>query len=221
MKIIHSTYNQPLKLKISLEHMPHPVYRRLLVPREVNMLQLHCIIQFAVGWQFEHLFQFMDKRDNAGIHVTIPMEEDPFMSMRRVATFKADQVKLVEAFYTERDAKPFWYWYDFGDDWLHRIAFQKATKKDLAQYKGAPVCVDMYGVCPPEDIGGPWGYASFLEIINDNNHPEHNEMREWAGIPIKHRYDENAVNQEVINETLAGYYNSSEWNLRSEDYFNG
>jgi hypothetical protein len=35
--------------------------------------------------------------------------------------------------------------------------------------------------CPPEDCGGTWGYQNFLEIIQDPEHPEHEEMLEWVG----------------------------------------
>jgi len=35
--------------------------------------------------------------------------------------------------------------------------------------------------CPPEDVGGMWGYKEFLEVYNDKKHPGHEEMVEWAG----------------------------------------
>jgi hypothetical protein len=35
------------------------------------------------------------------------------------------------------------------------------------------------GHCPPEDVGGPWGYGEFLEAIADPSHERHNELKEW------------------------------------------
>ena len=35
--------------------------------------------------------------------------------------------------------------------------------------------------CPPEDVGGAWGYADFLEAISDRKHEQHKELREWSG----------------------------------------
>ena len=32
--------------------------------------------------------------------------------------------------------------------------------------------------CPPEDVGGVWGYADFIEAIQN---PDHEGMLEWAG----------------------------------------
>lgn len=37
------------------------------------------------------------------------------------------------------------------------------------------------GRCPPEDVGGPWGYEEFREAIADVNHERHQELLEWWG----------------------------------------
>jgi hypothetical protein len=37
------------------------------------------------------------------------------------------------------------------------------------------------GACPPEDVGGPSGYAEFREAHADPAHSEHDRSREWAG----------------------------------------
>jgi hypothetical protein len=35
--------------------------------------------------------------------------------------------------------------------------------------------------CPPEDCGGVWGYAEFVEAIRNPEHEQHEELLEWAG----------------------------------------
>ena len=37
------------------------------------------------------------------------------------------------------------------------------------------------GRCRPEDCGGPWGYAEFLDAIRDPAHERHAELKEWIG----------------------------------------
>jgi len=37
------------------------------------------------------------------------------------------------------------------------------------------------GRCPPEDCGGPFGYAELLEAITDPKHERHAELTEWVG----------------------------------------
>ncbi|MCP4461058.1 MAG: plasmid pRiA4b ORF-3 family protein [Cytophagales bacterium] len=146
--------------------MPHSVYRRILVPSETSLLQLHFIIQLSMGWKFEHLFQFQDRRAEPNLVAGIPddFDEDDFSPFgRRTRKQPADEVALER--FAVSGLKSFWYWYDFGDDWWHKINFQKVSKKDMAGYNGKIQCVEAVGQCPPEDIGGPWGYDNWLRII--------------------------------------------------------
>jgi hypothetical protein len=75
-----------------------------------------------------------------------------------------------------RDVAPgegyrFVYEYDFGDSWEHLIEVEKILPADPAQQ--LPLCLKGRRACPPEDVGGGWGYEGFLEAINDPEHPEH------------------------------------------------
>lgn len=63
------------------------------------------------------------------------------------------------------------YLYDFGDGWTHDVEV-------LGPGGDAPGCVDGAGTCPPEDCGGPHGYAELLDALADRRHPEHQAMRE-------------------------------------------
>ena len=216
MKIVRLPIaNPPIKLKINLGNMPVSVFRRILVPEDINMMQLHHVIQIAMGWEFEHLFQFSDKKFRGSITIKIPFEDDFEYS----EVEKPEEITLQSSFQKLRDAKPFYYEYDFGDSWLHKITFQKPSKKDLEAFSGVPICVDAFGACPPEDVGGSWGYADFLDAINNKKHPEYEEFREWAGIEDKESYDETYVNVELVNESLSEYSKAKEWNVTSDDYF--
>jgi hypothetical protein len=54
--------------------------------------------------------------------------------------------------------------------------------------------------CPPEDCGGIWGYASFLDAIQDPQHPEHEEMLEWVGGEFNpEAFDLDEVNRDIQN----------------------
>ncbi len=41
--------------------------------------------------------------------------------------------------------------------------------------------IDGENACPPEDCGGPWGYAELAAALSDPAHPEHEEVLEWVG----------------------------------------
>lgn len=214
MKIV-PMYPDPLKLKVHLEHTD--VYRIVLVPADINMLQLHLVFQEAMGWEMAHLFQFSDKKMNESVRAVLPMPEDDFGFGGGVEEVKADKIHLVD-FEEITNHKPFWYWYDFGDDWWHKISFQKPTKKDLELYKGKPICVKGEKACPPEDIGGVGGYFHFLEVLSDKSNPEREEFMEWYGIEEGDEFEEDFFDLDETNDFLLEIYNSEFWNMTVDEF---
>ena len=69
------------------------------------------------------------------------------------------------------------YLYDFGDGWEHTIKIQRLV--DPQPRVLYPRLTEAIGRCPPEDIGGPWGYAEFLKAIGNQKHERHVEFKEW------------------------------------------
>jgi hypothetical protein len=76
-------------------------------------------------------------------------------------------------------AMRFKYEYDFGDGWLHEVLFEgyRPVEKGMKY----PVCLEGARACPPEDVGGVWGYDEFLQALADPDHERHEEFMEWAG----------------------------------------
>lgn len=59
------------------------------------------------------------------------------------------------------------------------------------------VCVAGENACPPEDVGGPLGYALFLEILADPQHEQHEDMVRWIGGVLDAKgFDLNRVNRD-------------------------
>jgi hypothetical protein len=75
-----------------------------------------------------------------------------------------------------RSMRRFLYRYDFGDDWEHDITVERVESG------GDPTlrCTGGARACPPEDCGGPHGYAHLLAVLADRKHEEHAEMKQWA-----------------------------------------
>jgi hypothetical protein len=74
------------------------------------------------------------------------------------------------------------YLYDFGDGWEHSVKLERIV--DAVPGLPYPILIDAEGRCPPEDCGGPWGYADLLEVLADPNHERHAEMAEWVDAPF-------------------------------------
>src|SRR5450755_4155802 len=71
------------------------------------------------------------------------------------------------------------YEYDFGDGWEHELAVGASATADAAAVY--PECTAGEGACPPEDCGGPGGFADLKELLAGPPKPEREEMRAWAG----------------------------------------
>jgi hypothetical protein len=87
----------------------------------------------------------------------------------------------------------FSYLYDFGDGWEHDVV-------TVGPGGERPGVVGGEGACPPEDVGGPYGYAEFREAMADPAHPEHDRLRTWAG-SWADSFDQDAVDL-LVRQTV-------------------
>jgi len=143
--------------------------RRLEVPADLSLQRLHLTLQAAFGWDNCHLFEITCGDLGWGI----PQPEFGFDTLR-----DASKVRLGDVI-EEFGAKRLRYTYDFGDNWEHTITVGKeiAPEPDVLY----PRLVEAEGRCPPEDVGGPWGFADLREGLKDPNHAQHAEFVEWYG----------------------------------------
>lgn len=178
-----------LQIKVTLRGSKPPVWRRLLVPGNFNLAQLHAALQIAMGWEDAHLHQFVVGSDRYG-----PDDPDDFTCPRdeRGAMLQ----KLLRA---EGDVMT--YEYDFGDGWEHTLLLEKFFPYEEAE--PLPRCIDGKRACPPEDCGGVWGYAHLLEVMADASHPEHRDLRDWLGDAA---FDPAALDLSRINFELGEHF---------------
>jgi hypothetical protein len=155
------------QLKISLKDSKPPIWRRVEVADDITLAKLHAIIQAAMGWTNSHLHMFTA----GGVSYRVPHPDD-FMEVR------SERTARLNALLAEPKQK-LSYEYDFGDSWNHEVLLEKVLPPEPgATY---PRCTAGKRACPPEDCGGVWGYADFVEAIADPEHPEHEELLEWVG----------------------------------------
>jgi hypothetical protein len=177
------------RLKVNLKGSKPPIWRRLEVPGDVTLAKLHVILQVAMGWTNSHLHSFK-------IGETYYEEHDPdfdpgfsMVEKKNEKRFKLQQVVF-------REKTKFLYEYDFGDDWEHEILVEKIFP--MTEENRRPRCLKGVKACPPGDIGGIWGYYEFLDILQDKNHPQHEDMMEWIG----GRFDPEEFDLDLVNEQL-------------------
>ncbi|HEY9206242.1 MAG TPA: plasmid pRiA4b ORF-3 family protein [Candidatus Methanoperedens sp.] len=172
------------QMKLTLEDIKPPIWRRIQVTSATSLYRLHKILQVVMGWDDYHLHEFIIN----DMHYGEP-SPDYMFKMKNDKTVKVGQAV------SEEGAK-FTYIYDFGDSWNHKILVEKILP--IEPDKKYPICLKGKRACPPEDCGGVGGYYEFLEAIQNPNNPEHEDMLEWVG----GSFDPEAFDLDKINRRL-------------------
>ena len=166
-----------------------PIARTLELPMDFNLAQIHEVLQAAFGWTDSHLHQF----DIGGLSYGAPEFDEDGLSGRR--TFDASEVCLADFAFDFEAPILIFYEYDFGDCWTHAVSLVVARREAGVKY---PRCTQGSRSGPPEDVGGPTGYADFLEIWHDPLDDQHKDMRRWAGRKFDpERFDLDATNKAI------------------------
>jgi len=108
----------------------------------------------------------------------------------------ARKARLIDAL-EDAGVRTIKYLYDFGDGWEHTVKVERIT--DAAPGTAYPVLINAVGRCPPEDVGGSWGYAEFLDAIADLAHENHAEMKGRIG----GTFDPKAIDVEALADDVA------------------
>jgi hypothetical protein len=160
------------QFKVTLLETNPPIWRRIAAP-DGTLDSLHEHIQCAMGWTNSHLHQFVIGRRTYGDPQLLDdgFEDTEFED--------STDIWLSDLLAKVRRPFRFEYQYDFGDDWRHEVVLEEMGAKEPGVVY--PHCVAGARACPPEDVGGTWGYEHFLEVLQDPRHEEHDDMVTWAG----------------------------------------
>ena len=190
------------------------VKRTFIIPAETTFERLHETLQFVMGWEDSHLYEFVATYKDKMIRIVCDAEmmEDKkgqlayyehllregkeldrfdrkrFELLKKMIYKRAWSYKLPQVF---QECQQIEYLYDFGDGWTHSVTLLEVIEDYPHPH---PVLLDWEGACPPEDVGGPGGYAYFLEAWHDAKHEEHQEMRKWGEGLFKETVDLEHIN---------------------------
>jgi len=133
-----------MQFKVWLLGLSPMVWRRVHVPADFTLRQLHGVIQVAMGWEGAHLFQF---------HLRAVRYGSSEVSARSPEA-------TLESLRFRRGAR-FVYEYDLNVPWRHEIRLEEYLEP--ASKRHYPYCVEGHEACPPEDCGGPRAYLARRE----------------------------------------------------------
>jgi hypothetical protein len=177
-----------IELKIVLRETEPPIWRTVRVRAASTLADLHDVIQAAMGWEDAHLHYFRvgAVRYSSSALGGFDVDWDDDMQDERGARL-SDLIR--------RKGQRLTYEYDMGDSWQHGVRVEQLLEpEEGVRY---PVCVAGERACPPEDIGGVWGYERTAEAVRDPADPDHEDMIEWVG-----EFDPEAFDLEEANRRL-------------------
>jgi hypothetical protein len=133
------------------------------------MAKLSPILLAAMGWNNSHLHVFLIGDQRIGMCFDDYPEDG------------IDE-KSVTVFQSLREEQRLTFELDFGDGWEHDVIVEDLTWS----YFGleSAVCLEGENACPPDDVGGTYGYRQFVKAIADPEHEEHDRMIGWADGPF-------------------------------------
>lgn len=134
-----------LQLRIQLNEVHPPVWRRILVPITIRYDQLNVIIQLAFGWTNSHLHGFVVAHDRQIEYIPEGSEDMAFGKPLLTKNYLLyPDIKKGSVTYT----------YDFGADWEHKIKLEKILSIDEIPSAKLPYCIGGRGANRVENSRG-------------------------------------------------------------------
>ena len=163
-------------LRIELEKSDPLVWRELEVPSSLSLTSLAQAILLAMGWDEDHLHQFLP--DGKGrTHYATSLNE--LSSSLYPGTKDGSRYGVSHLLQKQGDSIKFEY--DYGDSWLHAVKLQAVSE----YADGEPRTVVLTGganACPPDDCGGIYRYRRLVQLMKER--PQSAELQdfyEWMG----------------------------------------
>jgi Plasmid pRiA4b ORF-3-like protein len=183
------------QFKITVRDIQPTIWRELLIEPEMKMDELHYIIQTTMLWTAQQTYEFQvgDK--------TYGEPEDEGSTV-----LDAMETAIEDVFNKAGDSAL--YLYDDGAWQMDLELVKKAEKDPKAEY---PQCVGGKRNGPPEEAGGPEGYATLLLAIADTENPDRAELLEIIGEDFDPEHFD-------VAEINAEFSDPDNWEEEGEDF---
>lgn len=163
-------------LRIELMQSKPLVWRELEVPSNICLTSLAQAILLAMGWDEDHLHQFITITSNRKYYATssnVPLTD--LDNMNKDGSRYAASHLLHEA------GNRVIFEYDYGDSWHHAVTLIGVADYAEGEEKAVRLTNGAYA-CPPDDCGGIGRYNHLVRLIQEK--PKAGELLdfyEWMG----------------------------------------
>jgi hypothetical protein len=162
-----------LQVKVTLKYSDPKIWRRILIPSDMLLPDLHHVLQVVMGWGDNHLHQFIQNK----LYYGPSMEDEDLTWGWQSSKVEYTRIRISDLLQTTKSKLD--YEYDFGDSWIHHLNLEKILP--WSELQKLPICLEGEMRCPPEDCGGIFGYYELLEVLKNPKHEDHEDLQEWVG----------------------------------------
>jgi hypothetical protein len=176
---------QVVQLRVEVQGLPHPVWRRLNLSSRASLLESHGALQRSLGKLDSHSHSFTID----GVRY-----DDPGGTGTGLRTTDATSLESLGLY---SGAVISYQMETGGAPWVVSITVERIAPRYFGQR--LPACVDGQGANPPEDCEGPLRYRELLKSLDTPDDPWVAELREW--LPVD--FDPSWVDLTAINAELS------------------
>ena len=155
-------------VKVFIYGIQPQIWRHFSISKDVTFVAFSDAIQAAMGWDNKHPHEFRHGKGKRLVDVIGPIG----LQDQTIGEFQDEAVLTVSEFIGKRRLPiRILYRYDFADEWIHELVFEKR-----AVGEGGPEMIAGERNCPEEDSGGTFQYMQALhgeiEWMNPGYDPE-------------------------------------------------
>lgn len=164
-----------LTVRVDVDDVRPPVWRRLVLHGDLTLDELHEILQSAFDWEDYHLHRFWPGSQKRAWGGPSFVTEDDVLEGEE-GVLESD-VRLDQLLRDPGDK--LFYTYDFGDDWTHTIKLESVAALDPESPRAWCTGGRMAG--PLEDSGGSWGHQQLVDAYRTDPSLRDldADLREW------------------------------------------
>lgn len=173
------------QLRVELDGITPPVWRRVMVSGRASLHELHGVIQRATGPDTDGAYRF----EVDGVRYVDPADEPASGPAANAVSLESLALHAGARFLHEAE--------HHAEPWRHVVTLEQTAPRLVGQR--LPSCIAGGRAAPPDDCAGPRAYRELLAMLADPLDPRAAELRSW----LPEHFDPEYADVTSINAALA------------------
>jgi hypothetical protein len=161
-------------LRIELDYIKPVIWREVEVPSNLTLSSLAAVILLAMGWNEDHLHQFVVRHGLSSTYYSTSIHETAH-DIAESGSRDGKKHCIGELLSNVGDKVTFEY--DFGDSWMHTVKLIASAEYDRQKKEVKLLAGER--ACPLDDCGGVSGYRELCEAMDRPYSSSAQRFMEW------------------------------------------